>query len=114
MNTPILICADSSLSYEVQTDDSETGIGAVLQQKDENGSRPVANMSRKLNAAEQNYKVHERELLAIVCALQEFRARLLGNKSSKSRSQIIAIFTNSSALVSPSGALGSFRPGFSL
>jgi hypothetical protein len=45
MNTPIFICADSSLSYEVQTDYSETGIGAVLQQKDENGTRPVANRS---------------------------------------------------------------------
>jgi hypothetical protein len=44
MNTPTLRCADSSLPYKVQTDASETGIGAVLQQKDENGTRPVANM----------------------------------------------------------------------
>jgi RNase H-like domain found in reverse transcriptase len=57
MNTPILRCADSSLPYEVQADASETGIGAVLEQKDENGTRPVAYMSRKLNAAEQNYTV---------------------------------------------------------
>ena len=42
MNTPILRCADSSLPYEVQTDASETGIGAVLQQNDENGTRPIA------------------------------------------------------------------------
>jgi RNase H-like domain found in reverse transcriptase len=76
MNTPILRCADSSLPYEVQTDASETGIGAVLQQKDENGTRPVAYMSRKLNAAEQNYTVHERELLAVVGILQEWRAHL--------------------------------------
>jgi hypothetical protein len=34
--------ADSSLPNEVQTDVSETGIGAVLQENDENGTRPVA------------------------------------------------------------------------
>jgi ribonuclease HI len=60
-------------------DASETGIGAVLQQKDENGTRPVAYISRKLSTA-QNYTVHERELLAVVGALQEWRAYLLGNK----------------------------------
>jgi RNase H-like domain found in reverse transcriptase len=38
MNTPILRCADSSLPYEVQADDYETGIGAVLQQKDDNST----------------------------------------------------------------------------
>jgi RNase H-like domain found in reverse transcriptase len=71
MNTPILRCADSSLPDEVQTDASETGIGAVLQQKDDNGTRPVVYMSHKLNAAEQKYTVHEREVLAVVGALQK-------------------------------------------
>jgi RNase H-like domain found in reverse transcriptase len=42
LNTPILRCGDCSLPYEVQTDASETGIGAVLQQKKENGTLPVA------------------------------------------------------------------------
>jgi RNase H-like domain found in reverse transcriptase len=52
----------------------------VLQQKEENDTRPVAYMSRKLNAAEKNYTVHERELLAVVGSLQEWRVYLLGNK----------------------------------
>jgi hypothetical protein len=80
MNTPILRCADSSLPYEVQTDASETGIGAVLQKKDENGTHPVAYMSGKLNAAEKTDTVHERELLDVVGALQEWKAYFLGNK----------------------------------
>jgi hypothetical protein len=37
-------------------------------------------MSRKLNAAEQNYTVHERELLAVVDALRDWRPYLLGHK----------------------------------
>jgi DNA-binding MltR family transcriptional regulator len=80
MNTPILRCSDSYLPYEFQTDASETGIGAVLQQTDENCTRPVTYMSRKLNAAEQNYTFHEREILAVVGALHEWRAYLSGNK----------------------------------
>jgi RNase H-like domain found in reverse transcriptase len=52
----------------------------VLQQKYENGTRPVAYMSRKLNAAEKNYTAHELELLSVVGALQECSAYLLGNK----------------------------------
>jgi RNase H-like domain found in reverse transcriptase len=80
MNTRILRCANSSFPFEVQTDSSETGIGAVLQRKGENGTRPEVYMSRKLNATEKNYPVHERELLAVVGALQEWRAYFIENK----------------------------------
>jgi hypothetical protein len=37
-------------------------------------------MSRKLNSAEQNYPPHERELLAVVDALREWRCYLMGGK----------------------------------
>jgi RNase H-like domain found in reverse transcriptase len=80
MSAPILRCADSSLPFQVQADASETGLRAILQQKDENGIRPVAYMSRKLNSAEQNYPPHERELLAVVDALRERRCYLMGRK----------------------------------
>jgi hypothetical protein len=79
MNTPILRSSDSSLPYEFQSDASETGIGAVLQQKDGNGTHFVAYMSGKLNAAGKNHIVHERELLAVVDSLQKRREYLLGN-----------------------------------
>jgi RNase H-like domain found in reverse transcriptase len=52
-----------------------------LQQKDENGTRPVAYISRKLNAVEQTYTVHEREILAVVGALQEWMAYSLETSS---------------------------------
>jgi RNase H-like domain found in reverse transcriptase len=71
INSPILRCIDSSLPYRVQTDASETWIGVVLQQKNENSTRPVAYMSRRIKAAEKDYTVHERELFAVVGALQE-------------------------------------------
>jgi hypothetical protein len=46
-------------------------IVAVLEQESEHGPHPVAFASRKLSSAEKNYPVHERELLAIIYALNE-------------------------------------------
>lgn len=44
---PILKCADPSLPYELTTDASGTGIGAVLSQEDEQGLRTIAYASKK-------------------------------------------------------------------
>lgn len=57
--------------FQLTTDASDVAIGAILEQEDDNGNmRPVAFESKKLNSAEQNYPVHERELLAIIHALK--------------------------------------------
>jgi RNase H-like domain found in reverse transcriptase len=78
MTAPILKSADMSQPCEIQTDGSQTGTGAVLQQRDDNGvTRPVAYMSQKLNAEEQDYPTHGRELFAIVQALKLWRPHLL-------------------------------------
>jgi hypothetical protein len=41
-------------------------------------ARPIAFDSMQLKGAEKNYPVHEKELLAIVCALRKWRSDLLG------------------------------------
>jgi RNase H-like domain found in reverse transcriptase len=51
-----------------------------LEQEGEHGSHSVAFASRKLSSAETNYPVHERELLAIVYALKEWRQYLHGSR----------------------------------
>jgi hypothetical protein len=79
MTAPILKSADMSQPFEIQTDGSQTGPGAVLQQRGDNRvTRPVAYMSHKLNVTEQNNPTHDRELLAIVQALKLWRPYLLG------------------------------------
>lgn len=56
---------------------SDYGIGAVLVQLDEkDNERPIAFMSRKLNSAQRNYSVTERECLAAVEAIKRFRCYL--------------------------------------
>lgn len=67
--------------FYLTTDASNFGIGAVLSQKDEKGyDRPLAFISRSLNAAEKNYSTTEKECLAIVWATNHFRNYLFGRK----------------------------------
>jgi hypothetical protein len=79
-SAPVLQLADPSKPYIVKCDANDVGIGAVLEQESENGPHPVAFASRKLCGAENNYPVHERELLAIVYALKERRPYLHGSR----------------------------------
>ena len=62
--------------FDIHTDASHTQLGAVISQ---NG-KPIAFYSRKLNPAQTRYTTTERELLAIVETLKEFRNILLGQK----------------------------------
>lgn len=64
--------------WVVETDASGFAIGAILSQEVENKLQAVAFFSRKLNPAECNYEIHDKELLAIVSALRHWRHFLEG------------------------------------
>lgn len=65
---------DFNKPFELTTDASNYAIGAVLSQ----GKNPITFISRTLNATEQNYATNEKEVLAIVWALQKLRNYLYG------------------------------------
>ncbi|KAI2654876.1 Transposon Tf2-6 polyprotein [Labeo rohita] len=79
---PILRHPDPELEFTVEVDASNSGIGAILSQRHGSPPKlfPCAYYSRKLNPAERNYDVGDRELLAMKCALEEWRHWLEGSK----------------------------------
>ena len=80
INHPVLAYPDFSKPLRLTTDASGTGLGAVLEQDQDGGSRIIACASRTLSAAERNYSVTERECLGIVWATEHFSYYLLGTE----------------------------------
>ncbi len=74
----ILAIPNETDPFMVEADASEGAIGAVLSQKQNGKWRPVAFMSKSLSATERNYKIYDKELLAIMLALDEWRHYLMG------------------------------------
>ncbi|POM67332.1 Pol protein [Phytophthora palmivora] len=78
---PVLALPDENKSFSVVCDASDYVIGCALLQKDDEGhGRVVSFQSRQLKAAERNYPVHDKELLAMKYALVKFRVHLLGTR----------------------------------
>ena len=81
LHAPILALPDPDRPFSVVCDASDFAIGCALLQADAEGrERVIAFESRQLKAAEKNYPVHDKELLAMKYALVKFRVHLLGSK----------------------------------
>ena len=57
---------------------SDGAVGAVLSQEHDGKMHPVAYFSKALSATERNYEIYDKELLAIMMALEEWRHFLQG------------------------------------
>jgi hypothetical protein len=67
--------------FLLETDASKYAWGAVLSQLQEDGKwRPVSCLSKGFTEVEKRYDVHDRELLAIIRALESLRHFLMGSK----------------------------------
>ena len=80
MKEPILLILNMSKPFEIEADASLYATGAVLHQEDTNGEQhPVAYYSKSLSPPERNYQVYDREFLAIIRALREWKHYVQGS-----------------------------------
>ncbi|RVW72205.1 Transposon Ty3-I Gag-Pol polyprotein [Vitis vinifera] len=87
---PIVRAPNWKLPFEVMCDSSDLAMGAVLGQRQDGKPYVIYYASKTLNEAQRNYTTTEKELLAVVFALDKFRAYLVGSS--------IVVFTDHSAL----------------
>jgi transposase InsO family protein len=80
-SAPVLAMFDPEKQVTIETDASLYAIGGVLSQPGDDGKlRPVAFFSQKLQGPATRYATYDREMLAIIKALKEWRHYCHGSK----------------------------------
>ncbi len=81
ISAPVLSIPDPERQFIVEVDASDVGVGAVLSQHSSRDGKvhPCAYFSHRLNPAERNYDIGNRELLAVRLVLGEWRHWLEGS-----------------------------------
>ena len=90
ISAPIMQPPNWSQPFEIMCDASDYAIGAVLGQRKDKKLHAIYYASRTLDEAQINYATTEKELLAIVFAIDKFRSYLVGSK--------IIIYTDHAAI----------------
>jgi hypothetical protein len=71
-SAPVLVLPNFSQPFILETDASGTGVGAVLMQH----GHPLAFMSKSLSPRLQDLSTYEKEYLAILMAIEQWRSYL--------------------------------------
>ncbi|XP_073033797.1 uncharacterized protein [Primulina eburnea] len=90
VTAPVLVAPDWDLPFEIMCDASDTAVGAVLGQRQNKVFHTIYYASKTLDEAQLNYATTEKELLAVVFALDKFHAYLVLSK--------VIVYTDHSAL----------------
>jgi len=87
---PVLVSPQESDPFRIKVDSSDFATGAVLSQQSTTDRKwhPIVFYSKSLSSVEQNYEIHDKEMLAIIRALEEWRHFLEG------ATHLVEIWTN--------------------
>jgi hypothetical protein len=89
VNALVIVHANPSKPYFLETDASGAALSLVLSQCQEDGRlHPIGYLSESFKGAEQNYNTHNKELLAIIQSFKHWRIYLEGTTLP------ITVFTN--------------------
>ena len=74
MTKPVLAAPDLDKKFRMEADTSNYATEGVLSMKcSDNMWRPVTFISKSLSDTEQNYEIHNKEMLAVIKCLEEWR-----------------------------------------
>ena len=76
----VLVLSQDSEPFHIKANSSDFATGAILSQQSmvDRKWRPIAFYSKSLSLVERNYEIHNKEMLAIICTLEEWRHFLKG------------------------------------
>ncbi|XP_022873105.1 uncharacterized protein LOC111392056, partial [Olea europaea var. sylvestris] len=89
-SAPIIQPPNWNRPFELMCDASDFALGAILGQRVGKTPHAIYYASRTLNDAQLNYSTTEKELLAVIFALEKFRSYLIGTK--------VTVFSDHAAL----------------
>ncbi|WVZ84780.1 hypothetical protein U9M48_031770 [Paspalum notatum var. saurae] len=90
VSAPIIQPPDWNLPFEIMCDASDFAVGAVLGQSKDKKHHAISYASKMLTGPQLNYSTTEKELLAVVFAIDKFRSYLVGSR--------VIIYTDHAAL----------------
>jgi hypothetical protein len=90
ISAPIIQPLDRHLTFEIMCDASDYDVGAVLNQSKDKKHYAISYTSKTLAGPQLNYATMEKELLAMVFAIEKFRSYLVGAK--------VIVYTDHAAL----------------
>jgi len=79
-NDPALALPNRNGKFMTKCNASDFAMRAVLSQVQDNKTfQPITFISHSMTPAEQNYNIHDKELLAIICCFKTWQSFLLGS-----------------------------------
>lgn len=79
-SAPVLAFPDFTQPFQLETDASDVGVAAILSQVQSGEEHVIAYASRTLSKAEKKYTVTEKECLAVLFGVKQFRPYLYGQE----------------------------------
>ncbi|XP_021748570.1 uncharacterized protein LOC110714371 [Chenopodium quinoa] len=80
ISAPVMQPPDWSLPFEIMCDASDYAVGAVLGQRKEKKLHAIYYTRKTLSFTQMNYATTEKEMLAVIYAIDKFHSYLVGSK----------------------------------
>ena len=78
---PVLAAPDLDKKMRMEVDTLDYAMGGMLSMECEDGKwRPVVFLSKSLNETERNYEIHNKEMMAVIRGLENWRHLLKGTR----------------------------------